>query len=64
MNILFKEDFRNKYEIIEKIGVGNYTDVYKVENKDTKEIRAIKIIKLSDIKLDCEEELDEYIKRY
>ena len=64
MNILFKEDFRNKYEIIEKIGVGNYTDVYKVENKDTKEIRAIKIIKLSDIKLDCVEELDEYIKRY
>ena len=29
----FKEDFRNKYELKEKIGIGNFTAVYKAYSK-------------------------------
>ena len=56
MNSHHKEDFRNKYKLIKKIGVGNFTDVYSAENKN-KELRAIKIIGLGDIKLELEEEI-------
>ena len=33
MNSHHKEDFRNKYKLIKKIGLGNFTAVYKAENK-------------------------------
>ena len=51
MDSHFKENFRKKYKTIKKIGFGNFTEVYQVENIKTKELRAIKIIKLDDIKL-------------
>ena len=38
----FNGDYRNKYEIIQKIGKGIYTQVYKAKNKITNELRAIK----------------------
>ena len=47
----FKEDYKNKYKLLELIGEGNYTQVYQGENKNTKELRAIKIVKLKSIKL-------------
>ena len=56
MNSHHKEDFRSKYKLIKKIGVGNFTDVYSAESKN-KELRAIKIIRLGDIKLELEEEI-------
>ena len=51
MDYHLKKNFKNKYNILKQLGKGEYTEVYKVENKNTKEIRAIKIIKLEDIKL-------------
>ena len=51
MDYHLNESFKNKYNILKQLGKGEYTEVYKVENKNTKEIRAIKIIKLEDIKL-------------
>ena len=66
------EDFRNKYQIEEKIGRGVYTEIYKVKNIESKKLRAVKIIKLNEVKEDLEneifennveEELNEYIKR-
>ena len=47
-------DYKNKYRIIKIIGKGEFTEVYKVENKNTKELRALKIIKLEYIKLELE----------
>ena len=44
------KDYKNKYKIIKKLGKGEYTEVYKVENINTKELRAMKIIKLEDIR--------------
>ena len=51
MDLSSKEDYKKKYKLIKKIGLGNYTYVYQAENKTNKELRAIKIIKLDDIKL-------------
>ena len=50
MNIHFNEDYQNKYILFERIGIGNFTEVYKGKNINTNEERAIKIIKLKDIK--------------
>ena len=47
----FKEDYKNKYKIMKKIGVGNNTEVFIAENKQNEEKRAIKIIKIEDIRL-------------
>ena len=60
----FKDDYKNKYKTIKKIGVGNNTDVYLAENLQNKEKRAIKIIKLEDIRLQLEnsEEGNELLK--
>ena len=59
----FKEDVKNKYILMQKIGTGNYTYVHKAENKMNKEIRAIKIINLKDIRLDLEDKYtDEDVK--
>ena len=71
MNINY-EDFRNKYQIKEKIGRGVYTEIYKVKYIESKKLRAVKIIKLNEVKEDLEneifennvdKELNEYIKR-
>ena len=72
MNTHSQEYYKNKYIFIKKIGVGNYTDVYQVQNKLNKELRALKIIKLIDYKLDLEgdifskeelnKELNDFIK--
>ena len=52
----YKENYKNKYENFKKIGRGVYTDVYKAENKNTKRLRAIKIFKLDDLKLELNKE--------
>ena len=54
-----KEDFKNKYKIINTIGYGNYTEVLKGEKIDTKELRAIKKINLGGIKMELEKENSE-----
>ena len=38
------EDYKNYYEIIERIGKGGFGKVYKVKEKSTNEFKAIKII--------------------
>ena len=48
------DDYKQKYKLLKKIGRGNFTEVYKAENINTKELFAIKIIKLEDIKLELE----------
>ena len=43
MNTHFYEDYRDKFKTKEKIGTGNFTEVYKAENRKNKEeLRAIK----------------------
>ena len=54
-----EEDYNKKYNIMKRIGRGNYTEVYMAETIEGKELRAIKIIKLDDIKLDLEALSDE-----
>ena len=51
-NSFFKENYHEKYEILKenKIGSGYYTEVYKAKHKQTNELRAIKIIKLDEIR--------------
>ena len=56
MEYNFKGEYKNKYELIKKIGRGQYTEVYKAKNKKTKELKAIKIIKLDDIREQIEKE--------
>ena len=56
MDSTTKEDYKSKYEIIKKIGRGQYTEVYQAKNKKTKELKALKIIKLDDIKEQLERE--------
>ena len=64
-----QEDYKKKYKLIKKIGIGNYTDVYKAEIIKSKELRALKIIKIGDIKLELnglymEEEVEIKINDY
>ena len=47
-----KEDFRNYYDIIEKIGEGGFGIVYKVKLKNTNEFRAIKVINKKKLLMD------------
>ena len=61
-----KKEIIGDYELIEKIGVGQVTDVYKAKNNKTKELRALKIIKLDNVKALIEQgdgDLEDYIKR-
>ena len=44
------QDYKKKYELLERIEYGAYTEVYKAKNINTKELRAIKIVKLDVIK--------------
>jgi serine/threonine protein kinase len=52
-------DYKKKYNLKEKIGIGLCTEVYKAENKENNEIRAIKIVKLGDV----EHHLGNYFSR-
>jgi len=45
-----KENYEEYYEVIEVIGIGGYGCVYKGREKKTKELRAIKVISLEQIK--------------
>ena len=56
MNFHFKEDYKKKFNNLKKIGTGNYTEIFQSENKINHELRAIKVIKLDDIKRELEEE--------
>ena len=55
MNLHLNENFLNKYNKIKKIGLGNFTEVWEAEIKENKEKRAIKIIKLDDIRIETKE---------
>lgn len=57
MNINVYEDYTNKYELLKIIGRGMCTEVYQAENKKTKELRAIKIIKLSEIREELKKDI-------
>ena len=50
-----KENIKEKYEIRDKIGEGAYSIVYKAKDKETNEIKAIKIMHLENIDDDDEE---------
>ena len=50
MNMHINEDLKEYYNINQSIGKGSFGEVYIVEEKNTKEKRAIKIFKLKDIK--------------
>ena len=69
MNYHHKDDFRNKYKTIKRIGYGVCTEVYKGEKIETKELRAIKIIKLDAIRMELfkentDEEADKLFDAY
>ena len=49
MNERIKKNYKEYYEIIEVIGIGGYGCVYKGRNKNTKEMRAIKVISIEKI---------------
>ena len=64
-----KEDFRYYYEIIQKIGEAGYAVVYKVKEKKSNEIKAIKVFDKRRIKLylrrkNLREPTDEDMKPY
>jgi len=44
------EDYKKYYKILEEIGFGYYGIVYKGIEKETNELRAIKVISLEKIK--------------
>ena len=45
-----KQNYKDYYELIELIGIGKYGCVYKGRDKKTKELRAIKVISIEEIK--------------
>ena len=55
----FKKDFKNYYDIIEKIGEGGFATVYKIKSKENGEKRAAKVFSKKRIK---EELMKEKIK--
>ena len=44
------EDYKKYYNLKELIGEGSFGKVFKIENKNNKELKAIKIFNLNDIK--------------
>ena len=54
MNTIINGDYQSKYEKLKKIGANNFTEIYEAKLKNENEYRAIKIIKLEDIKLNFE----------
>jgi len=61
-----KEDYKNYYKIISLIGKSNYSEVYKGEEIETNELRAIKIIDLHKIGISTEykEDINKFIYEY
>ena len=63
-----KQDYKKYYDIIELIGVGVYGFVYKVKDKNTNELKAIKVMDLNKIRTyfmniyEKEEEIEKQIK--
>ena len=43
-----KKDFRNYYEILEPVQKGSFVIVYKARHKASKELRAVKFIKINE----------------
>ena len=67
MSERIKQDYKEYYEIIDTIGKGAYGFVYKGKEKNTNEIRAIKVMDLVKIKTNFmniyeEEEIEKHIK--
>lgn len=54
-NNIIKEDYKKKYDILNEIGKGTYEKVFKARDKETNEIKALKIIDLDDFN---EEEIE------
>ncbi len=52
------QNYKNKYEIIEKMSSKEYEEVYKVKNKINGELNALKVIDLFTIKSHFEDEAD------
>jgi len=59
MNIHLNEDYNNKYKKLKKIGAGIFTDVYEAKIIDKNEKRAIKTIKLEDMRLNLDNECED-----
>ena len=45
----YEEDFRKFYEVLGKLGEGEFGTVYKSKSKNTQELRAIKVIDINKI---------------
>ena len=69
----FKEEFLNFYEIIQKIGETRYAVVYKVKEKKSSEIRAIKVfdkrkiisnLRRKNLREPTDEEMEPYINSF
>ena len=54
INHHLNEDYNEKYTKLNKIGESIFSEVYKVKIIDSEELRALKIIKLKDIRLELE----------
>ena len=50
MNLRANQNYKDYYEILERIGKGAFGEVYKGKEKETNELRAIKFIDLDQIK--------------
>ncbi len=64
MNTIINGDYKSKYEKVKKFGVSNFTEIWEAKLKDRNEYRAIKIIKLEDIKLNLENSQSIGIEEY
>ena len=68
MNERIKKNYKEYYEIIEVIGIGGYGCVYKGRDKNTKEMRAIKVMSIETIRGNLAfkyeiEEIEEQLKK-
>ena len=59
MNLHLNEDYNKKYKNLKKIGAGNFTDVYETKIINENEKRAMKIIKLEDMRLNLDDEFED-----
>ena len=68
MNERIMKNYKEYYEIIEVIGIGGYGCVYKGRDKNTKEMRAIKVMSIETIRGNLAfkyeiEEIEEQLKK-
>ena len=67
MNTIINGDYQDRYEKVRKIGASTFTEIWEARLRDKNEYRAIKIIKLDDIKLNLENSqtigIEEYKKK-